>query len=144
MARTKIHLGVAAFVGGMMVMHSQQPHLPRNRVAFERNGLERRKARHVLGREYHAEASRGHVLQVQVVTAAVPKAGRFLGEIRPLDLRGDVASGAHDFLWPPEIGRRVAALVPGAQFELMEEAGHFPHLQAPQTLARLARWFLDN
>src|SRR5262245_29494470 len=75
-------------------LHSQQPHLPRNRVPFERNGLERRKARHVLGREYHAEASRGHVLQVQVVIAAVAEAGRFLGEIRPLDLRGDVASGA--------------------------------------------------
>jgi hypothetical protein len=39
-------------------LHSQQPHLPRNRVAFERYGLERRKARHVLRREYHAEASR--------------------------------------------------------------------------------------
>ena len=48
----------------------------------------------MLGRENHAEASRGHVLQVQVVTAAVPEAGRFLGEIRPLDLWGDVASGA--------------------------------------------------
>ena len=67
-------------------LHGQQPHLPRNRIAFKRNGLECRKARHVLGREYHAEASRGHVLQVQVVAAAVAKVGRFLGEIRPLDL----------------------------------------------------------
>src|SRR5215813_7643076 len=75
-------------------LNSQQPHLPRNRVACERNGLERRKARHVLGREYHAEAGRGHVLQVQVVIAAVAEAGRFVGEIRPLDLRGDVASSA--------------------------------------------------
>src|SRR6516225_5654057 len=75
-------------------LHSQRSHLPPNRVAFERNGLERRKARHVLGREYHSEASRGHVLQVQVVTAAVAEVARFLGEIRPLDLRGDVASGA--------------------------------------------------
>ena len=48
----------------------------------------------MLGREYHAEASRGHVLQVQVVTAAVTQVGRFLTEIRPLDLRSDVASGA--------------------------------------------------
>jgi 3-oxoadipate enol-lactonase len=45
-----------------------------------------------------------------------------------------VMSGAHDFLWPPEIGRQVAALVPGARFEVMADAGHFPHLQAPQTL----------
>jgi 3-oxoadipate enol-lactonase len=52
-----------------------------------------------------------------------------------------VASGAHDFLWPPPIGRQVAALIPGARFETIEEAGHFPHLQAPTTLAALARRF---
>src|ERR1700716_3896791 len=28
-----------------------------------------------------------------------------------------VASGAHDFLWPPPIGREVAALIPGGRFE---------------------------
>jgi 3-oxoadipate enol-lactonase len=52
-----------------------------------------------------------------------------------------VASGAHDFLWPPAVGRQVAALVPGARFIAMDDAGHFPHLQAPATLARLAREF---
>jgi len=67
-------------------LHSQQPHRPRNRVAFERNGLERREARHVFGREYHAEASRGHMLQVQVVSAAVAKLERLLGKTRPLYL----------------------------------------------------------
>src|SRR5207247_8794507 len=72
----------------------RQPRVRRGRVAFERTGVERREAREVLGREYHAEASRGHVLQVQVVTAAVAEAGRFLGEIRPLDFRSDIASGA--------------------------------------------------
>jgi 3-oxoadipate enol-lactonase len=55
-----------------------------------------------------------------------------------------VASGAHDFLWPPEIGREVAALIPNARFEVMKDAGHFPHVQAPETLARLARSFLDG
>lgn len=53
-----------------------------------------------------------------------------------------VASGAHDFLWPPPIGREVAALVPGARFETMSGAGHFPHLQAPDIVAGLAREFL--
>jgi 3-oxoadipate enol-lactonase len=53
-----------------------------------------------------------------------------------------VASGAHDFLWPPEIGRQVAALIPDASFVAMEDAGHFPHLQAPETLVRLSREFL--
>ena len=55
-----------------------------------------------------------------------------------------VASGAHDFLWPPAVGREVAALIPGARFEVMEDAGHFPHLQAPKTVVRLARDFLDD
>jgi len=53
-----------------------------------------------------------------------------------------VASGARDFLWPPPVGREVAALIPGARFAVMEDAGHFPHLQAPATLACLAREFL--
>jgi 3-oxoadipate enol-lactonase len=53
-----------------------------------------------------------------------------------------VTSGAHDFLWPPEMGRHVAALIPGARFVAMEDAGHFPHLQAPETLVRLSREFL--
>ena len=48
----------------------------------------------MLGREYHAEASSGHVLQVQVVTAAVAELERFLGKTRPLYLQRDVASGA--------------------------------------------------
>jgi 3-oxoadipate enol-lactonase len=49
-----------------------------------------------------------------------------------------VAPGAHDFLWPPAIGEQVARLVPGARFEILVDAGHFPHLQAPASLARLA------
>jgi len=55
-----------------------------------------------------------------------------------------VASGAHDFLWPPEIGRQVADLIPGAKFVKMEDAGHFPHLQASETLIGLARGFLGE
>jgi 3-oxoadipate enol-lactonase len=55
-----------------------------------------------------------------------------------------VASGAHDFLWPPEIGRQVADLIPDAKFVTMQDAGHFPHLQAPETLIGLARSFLGE
>jgi 3-oxoadipate enol-lactonase len=52
-----------------------------------------------------------------------------------------VASGAHDFLWPPAIGKQVADLIPGARFEILTEAGHFPHLQAPESLSRMAIGF---
>ena len=53
-----------------------------------------------------------------------------------------VASGAHDFIWPPEHGRHVASLVPGARFALLPDAGHFPHLQTPDALVALATDFL--
>jgi pimeloyl-ACP methyl ester carboxylesterase len=55
-----------------------------------------------------------------------------------------VAPGAQDFLWPPPVGRQVADLVPGAHCEVLTEAGHFPHLQAPEQLARMAMRFLSG
>jgi 3-oxoadipate enol-lactonase len=55
-----------------------------------------------------------------------------------------VASGAHDFLWPPAIGKQVADLIPGARCQILLEAGHFPHLQAPDALARMAMDFFSG
>lgn len=55
-----------------------------------------------------------------------------------------VAPGAHDFLWPPAIGKQVADLIPGARYEILTEAGHFPHLQAPEDLARMAMRFFSG
>lgn len=52
-----------------------------------------------------------------------------------------VASGALDFIWPPERGRAVAARIAGARFEELPETGHFPHLQSPDALVGLAREF---
>lgn len=53
-----------------------------------------------------------------------------------------VAPGAHDFIWPPDHGRAVAAMIPGARFSVLTDAGHFPHLQTPAALAALAADFL--
>lgn len=55
-----------------------------------------------------------------------------------------VAPGAHDFLWGPPIGRQVADLIPGADYQVLTEAGHFPHLQAPNDLARMAMRFFNG
>jgi pimeloyl-ACP methyl ester carboxylesterase len=55
-----------------------------------------------------------------------------------------VAPGAQDFLWPPAIGQQVADLVPGARFEVLTDAGHFPHLQAPESLSRMAMGFFSG
>ena len=55
-----------------------------------------------------------------------------------------VAPGAHDFLWPPAIGQQVADLIPGARMQIMTDAGHFPHLQAPESLSRMAMAFFSG
>ena len=52
-----------------------------------------------------------------------------------------VCSGAHDFIWPPDHGRRVAARIAEARFEVLEDAGHFPHLQTPVAVTALAERF---
>lgn len=55
-----------------------------------------------------------------------------------------VLSGAHDFIWPPDEGRRVTALIPSARFDVLPNAGHFPHMQTPEDLHRRAMDFLDH
>ena len=55
-----------------------------------------------------------------------------------------VAPGAHDFLWPPAIGQQVADLIPGARMQIMTDAAHFPHLQAPESLSRMAMAFFSG
>ena len=42
-----------------------------------------------------------------------------------------VMSGAHDFIWPPEVGRRLASLIPGAAYQTLSDGAHLPHLQCP-------------
>lgn len=46
-----------------------------------------------------------------------------------------VLSGEHDFIWPPAEGRALAARIPGARFEVVEGAAHFPALQSPGDVA---------
>ena len=42
-----------------------------------------------------------------------------------------VMSGAHDFIWPPEVGRRLASLIPGAAYLTLSDGAQLPHLQCP-------------
>src|SRR5438445_372139 len=44
--------------------------------------------------------------------------------------------GAHDGFAPPAYGRNFCAAVPGAKFEEIPEAGHFPHMEQPEAVAR--------
>jgi len=44
--------------------------------------------------------------------------------------------GASDRVVSPDYGRAYGARIPGAQFELIDEAGHYPHLERPDLFAQ--------
>src|SRR6185503_1613555 len=46
-----------------------------------------------------------------------------------------VVWGAGDRIAPPDYGQKFAAAIPGARFEKLEAAGHFPHIEQPDALA---------
>jgi pimeloyl-ACP methyl ester carboxylesterase len=43
--------------------------------------------------------------------------------------------GTHDCILSEGYGRAFCAAIPGARFELIDKAGHFPHLEQPQVFA---------
>ena len=43
-----------------------------------------------------------------------------------------ILTGGHDFVWPPEDGRRLAAKLPSARFQELPQSSHFPPLQSPK------------
>jgi pimeloyl-ACP methyl ester carboxylesterase len=51
--------------------------------------------------------------------------------------------GSADRILSEKYGRAYCAAVPGARFEIIERAGHFPHLEQPQEFARRALAFAD-
>lgn len=52
--------------------------------------------------------------------------------------------GAHDrFVTPGYYGAAYRDLIAGAKLEIVEQAGHFPHLEQPQACAARIRAFLD-
>ncbi|MCU1529872.1 MAG: hydrolase [Frondihabitans sp.] len=49
--------------------------------------------------------------------------------------------GAADRVFTPGYGRAYAGLIPGARFELVERAGHLPHLERPEVTLELVDAF---
>lgn len=62
-----------------------------------------------------------------------PQLRRWLHRIRIPTL---VLWGAQDRIAKPDYGRAYAASIPGARFALIDNAGHYPHIEQPDTLAR--------
>jgi pimeloyl-ACP methyl ester carboxylesterase len=52
-----------------------------------------------------------------------------------------VVWGAADRIVTPDYGRAFCAAIPGARFELIERAGHFPHLEQPEAFAQFVNAF---
>ena len=77
-----------------------------------------------------------------------PKAG-YLGcchALRDADYAGEVGGidrptlcivGDQDGSTPPDLVRQLASLIPGARFEIVEDAGHLPCIEQPEVTARL-------
>ncbi len=55
-----------------------------------------------------------------------------------------VTVGAHAVLFPPEEARKVAALLPHAQYRELPGAAHFPPIQTPQLFADTVDTFIDS
>ncbi len=50
--------------------------------------------------------------------------------------------GANDGVITPDYGKAYAALVPGAKFETVADAGHYPHIEQPDAFAKIVNPFL--
>jgi 3-oxoadipate enol-lactonase len=55
-----------------------------------------------------------------------------------------VVAGRHDTVRPPAGTEELAKKIPGARFEVIEEAGHFLPTTGPKTLVKLLRDFLSK
>jgi pimeloyl-ACP methyl ester carboxylesterase len=51
--------------------------------------------------------------------------------------------GTADRILSEQYGRAYCAAIPGARFETIERAGHFPHIEQPEEFARRALAFAD-
>lgn len=60
-----------------------------------------------------------------------------------LQLPMAVLCGAQDRITPPELSKETAALVPGAQLEIIEGAGHMLPCERPEAVARVLRGLLS-
>ena len=58
-----------------------------------------------------------------------------------LRLPTHVIWGGEDRLFPPDYGRRLASLIPGARFSVIERCGHLPQVEAPAELTALVQQF---
>jgi pimeloyl-ACP methyl ester carboxylesterase len=52
--------------------------------------------------------------------------------------------GEQDGIVSPAYGRTYAERIPGARFKTIANAGHYPHIEQPQSTADQVRAFIDG
>jgi 2-hydroxy-6-oxonona-2,4-dienedioate hydrolase len=65
-------------------------------------------------------------------------------ELGTLSVPALVLWTSHDPTAPPEEGKRIAGLIPGARFHVMEDCGHWPQFEKPEEFNALHLAFLDE
>jgi len=53
-------------------------------------------------------------------------------------------TGEQDLATPPDLVRSLTDTIPGAQFQLAEDAGHFPSIEQSQSLVMTMNAFLEE
>lgn len=61
---------------------------------------------------------------------------KLAGRLHRIRVPALVLWGASDRIVSPDYGRAYAKLIAGAQFELIDEAGHYPHLEQPELFSQ--------
>jgi len=67
-----------------------------------------------------------------------------LGRLGSIDVPTLVVWGEADRIGDPDFGRAFAEAIPGAEFQLLANAGHLPQIEAPETLVDLVWAFADT
>lgn len=102
-------------------------------------------------RERRAAEVRGYSLMLRQSSAegyagvcAALRDADFRESIKQVRIPTLVLCGAEDIATPPELGRELAGLIPGAEFSLIENAGHLPCIEQPQAMAQRINKFLTE
>lgn len=69
-------------------------------------------------------------------------ASDFSGSSAALDLPALLIAGSEDGSAPPDVVQATAALIPGARYEMIDDAGHLPCVEHPDEYARILNQFI--
>jgi 3-oxoadipate enol-lactonase len=102
-------------------------------------------------RERSAAQVRGYSLMLRQTSAdgyagtcAALRDADFRAEVKRIRKPTLVLSGAEDIATPPELGKELAGLIPGAQFSVIDNAAHLPCVEQPAAVAeRMMKFFRE-